>query len=141
MGFGKFHWSIGATANIPAGGYQEGELSNLAFNRWIGDVYAALTWLDPELGLDLSGAVGFEFNGENPETDYRSGNAFHVDLSISKNLTKEFSVGGPAGLLRPGVGRWRRGQPGRAVQGPGDGGGRHRRLRLPGRGHAGLDPD
>lgn len=90
---GKFHWSVGATVNIPAGGYEEGELSNLAFNRWIGDVYAAVTWLDPELGLDLSGAVGFEFNGENPDTDYRSGNAFHVDVSISKNLTKEFSVG------------------------------------------------
>ena len=96
---GKFHWSIGATANIPAGGYQEGELSNLAFNRWIGDVYAALTWLDPELGLDLSGAVGFEFNGENPETDYRSGNAFHVDVSISKHLTKEFSIGLLAGYF------------------------------------------
>ena len=96
---GKFHWSIGATANIPAGGYQEGELSNLAFNRWIGDVYAAVTWLDPELGLDLSGAVGFEFNGENPETDYRSGNAFHVDVSISKHLTKEFSIGLLAGYF------------------------------------------
>jgi hypothetical protein len=90
---GKFHWSVGATVNIPAGGYEEGELSNLAFNRWIGDVYAALTWLDPELGLDLSGAIGFEFNGENPATDYRSGNAFHIDVSISKNLTREFSVG------------------------------------------------
>lgn len=94
---GKFHWSVGATVNIPAGGYQEGELSNLAFNRWIGDVYAALTWLDPELGLDLSGAIGFEFNGENSATDYRSGNAFHLDVSISKHLTREFSVGLLAG--------------------------------------------
>ena len=94
---GKFHWQVGTTMSIPAGGYQEGELSNLAFNRWIGDVYAALTWLDPELGLDISGAIGFEVNGENPDTDYRSGNAFHIDLSISKNLTKEFSVGLLAG--------------------------------------------
>lgn len=90
-------YSAGATVNIPAGGYQEGELSNLAFNRWIGDIYAALTWLDPELGLDLSSAIGFEFNGDNPATDYRSGNAFHADVSISKNLTKEFSVGLIAG--------------------------------------------
>ena len=94
---GKFHWSVGASVNVPAGGYEEGELSNLAFNRWIGDVFAAATWLDPELGLDLSGAVGFEFNGENPDTDYRSGNAFHVDVSIGKHLTKEFSVGLLAG--------------------------------------------
>jgi hypothetical protein len=94
---GKFHWSLGASLSIPAGGYEEGELSNLAFNRWIGDVFAAGTWFDPETGLDISGAVGIEFNGENPDTDYRSGNAFHVDLAVTKNLTKEFSVGVLAG--------------------------------------------
>ncbi|WP_245273092.1 SphA family protein [Microvirga lotononidis] len=94
---GNFHWSISGSVNVPAGGYQEGELSNLAFNRWIGDVSAALTWLDPELGLDISGTVGFEINGENPATDYASGNAFHADLAITKNITKEFSVGLQAG--------------------------------------------
>lgn len=74
-----------------------GELSNLAFNRWIGDISGAFTWLDPELGLDISGAIGFEINGENLYTDYDSGNAFHADLSITKNLTKEFSIGLLAG--------------------------------------------
>ncbi|GGC79311.1 hypothetical protein GCM10010994_41740 [Chelatococcus reniformis] len=90
---GKFHWSVGVAVSIPGGAYRDGELSNLAFNRPVGDVYAALTWLDPELGLDVSGAVGFEFNGKNSDTDYRSGNAFHVDLAVSKNLTREFAVG------------------------------------------------
>ena len=90
---GKFHWSTGVSVNIPAGAYEDGELSNVAFNRWIGDVYGALTYLDPALGLDISGTVGFEFNGTNDETDYNSGNAFHADLAISKFLTKELSVG------------------------------------------------
>jgi hypothetical protein len=93
----KLHVALGGSASIPADGYEEGELSNLAFNRWIGDVYGAVTYLDPETGLDISGAVGFEINGENDATDYDSGNAFHVDLSISKYLTKEFSVGLLAG--------------------------------------------
>jgi hypothetical protein len=90
---GRFHWSLGASLSVPAGGYEEGELSNLAFNRPIGDIFAAATWFDPETGLDISGAVGVELNGENPDTDYRSGNAVHLDLAITKNLTKEFSVG------------------------------------------------
>ena len=94
---GKFHWSTAASVSIPAGAYQEDELSNLAFNRWIGDLSAALTYLDPELGLDISATVGFEINGKNNATDYRSGNAIHADLSINKNLTKEFSVGLLAG--------------------------------------------
>jgi hypothetical protein len=97
---GRFHWQTGVSVSIPAGGYEEGELSNVAFNRWIGDLYGALTYLDPELGLDISGTVGFEINGENPDTDYDSGNAVHIDLAISKNLTKEFSVGVLAGHYR-----------------------------------------
>ncbi|MBZ6074984.1 SphA family protein [Microvirga puerhi] len=94
---GNFHWAISGSVNIPSGAYQDGQLSNLSFNRWIGDVSGSFTWLDPTLGLDISGVVGFEINGANPDTDYNSGNAFHVDLSITKNLTKEFSLGVLAG--------------------------------------------
>ncbi len=65
----------------------------MAFNRWIGDVFAAATWLDPKIGLDISATVGFEINGKNKDTDYRSGNAFHADLAITQYLSKEFSIG------------------------------------------------
>ena len=65
----------------------------MAFNRWIGDDFAAGTWLDPKIGLDISAAVGFEINGRNKDTDYRSGNAVHADLAITQYLSKEFSIG------------------------------------------------
>ena len=94
---GNFHWSLTGSASIPSGSYREGALSNVSFNRPIGDVTAALTWLEPTLGLDLSGAVGFEINGENPATDYRSGNAVHFDVAVTKNLTKELNIGFLAG--------------------------------------------
>jgi hypothetical protein len=90
---GNWHWKLSAAVSVPAGAYQAGELSNVALNRWIGDFSAGVTYLDPTLGLDLSGSAGFTVNGENPATDYRSGDEFHLDLSISKNLTKEFSLG------------------------------------------------
>lgn len=90
---GSFHWQVGGSLSIPAGAYQEGELSNMAFNRWIGDVFAAATWLDPKIGLDISATIGFEINGKNKETDYRSGNALHADLAITQYLSKEFSIG------------------------------------------------
>nr|WP_248311748.1 transporter [Bosea sp. ASV33] len=90
---GNFHWQVGGSVNIPSGTYREGQLSNLSFNRWIGDIYAAATWLDPKIGLDISGAVGFEINGKNNDTDYKSGNAVHADLAVSQYLTKELSVG------------------------------------------------
>ncbi len=90
---GNFHWQVGGSVNIPSGTYREGQLANLSFNRWIGDISAAATWLDPNIGLDISGAVGFEINGKNDDTDYKSGNAVHVDLAVSQYLSKEFSIG------------------------------------------------
>lgn len=90
---GNFHWLVGGSVNIPSGSYQDGELSNLSFNRVIGDVFAAATYLDTRTGLDISGAVGFEINGKNDATDYRSGNAVHADLAITQNFSKQFSAG------------------------------------------------
>jgi hypothetical protein len=90
---GKWHWTITGLLNVPVGDYREGEIANLAFHRWAGDISAAVTWLDPELGLDLSAAAGFTFNGTNEVTDYTTGTEFHVQWAISKNLTKQFSIG------------------------------------------------
>jgi hypothetical protein len=90
---GHWHWKVGAAASIPAGAYQPGELSNLALNRWVGDFSGAVTYLDPTLGIDLSAVAGVEVNGVNNETDYRSGNAIHLDLSATKFLTKQLTVG------------------------------------------------
>jgi hypothetical protein len=89
---GKWHWKITASASIPAGAYRPGELSNVALNRWIGDVSAGVTYLDPELGIDLSAVGGFTVNGENPDTNYNSGEELHLEAGLTKFLTKELSV-------------------------------------------------
>ncbi|MGV2980769.1 transporter [Camelimonas sp. ID_303_24] len=89
---GNFHWQIGASANLPSGSYRDGELANLSFNRVIGDIYVAATWLDPTMGLEITGVAGYEINGVNYATRYRSGNAFHADLAVTKNVTKQLSV-------------------------------------------------
>ena len=63
---GNWHWKVAAAVSIPAGAYQPGELANLAFNRWIGDLSAGFTVPDP--ALDFSVVGGFTVNGENPDT-------------------------------------------------------------------------
>jgi len=70
---GNFHWQTGVSINTPIGDYEDGEIANISFNRWSTDVCAAATWLDPTLGLDISGAVGVTFNDENDATDYETG--------------------------------------------------------------------
>jgi hypothetical protein len=90
---GNFHWSTGVTVNVPIGDYHPGALANIAFHRWGADVFAAGTWLDPHLGIDLSGAVGVTFNGTNPVTDYTTGTEFHLELAASKILSNGFQFG------------------------------------------------
>lgn len=90
---GNWHWKLAGVLSIPAGGYEPGQLSNIALNRYIGDISAGATYLDPALGIELSTAAGFTINGTNPATRYTTGNEFHVDVSASKYLSKEVSVG------------------------------------------------
>lgn len=90
---GNWHWKLAGVLSIPGGGYESGQLSNIALNRYIGDISGGATYLDPALGIELSAAAGFTLNGANPATRYTTGNEFHVDVSASKYVTKEVSVG------------------------------------------------
>lgn len=90
---GNLHWSLSLSGNIPSGAYEVGHLSNVALNRPALDMTAALTYLDPIAGYELSVTPGVTFNFENPATRYISGNEFHVEWSASKYLTKEFTLG------------------------------------------------
>ena len=93
---GNFHWLVGTTANVPVGDYRPDDLVNVSLNHWAADFYGAFTYLDPAVGIDLSGTAGFIVNGQNPATDYRTGNEFHADLTLSKSLTKDLSIGAMA---------------------------------------------
>lgn len=90
---GNFHWSANLAVNIPAGGYRNGELANIALNRPALDLTGAFTWLDPKIGLEISVAPGITFNWTNTATHYRTGNEFHVEWGVSQYLSKDFSVG------------------------------------------------
>ncbi|MCA0846011.1 SphA family protein [Salipiger thiooxidans] len=90
---GNLHWTTGALVNVPIGDYHEGDLANIAFNRWGLDLTGAMTWFDPATGWEVSGAAGFTFNGENPETDYRTGTEFHFETAVTKTFPSTFSAG------------------------------------------------
>jgi len=90
---GNWHWNVAALLNIPVGDYREGEIANLAFHRLATDLSAAVTWLDPASGWELSAASGITFNGTNDVTDYTTGTEFHVEWAITKSLTKQLSLG------------------------------------------------
>jgi hypothetical protein len=90
---GNWHWNVGALLNVPIGPWETESISNLAFHRWALDTSGSVTYLDPKLGHELSVTAGFTFNGENPDTDYRTGTEFHVEAALMQHVSKTFAFG------------------------------------------------
>ena len=90
---GNWHTKVTGLLNIPIGAYDEDNLVNMGFNRWAFDASGAVTWLDPNIGFEVSVAAGFTFNGENPDTDYRTGTEFHVEYALMQHFSERFSAG------------------------------------------------
>jgi hypothetical protein len=90
---GDWHWSIGTLVNVPVGYWERGDVTNIGFNRWAADFTGAVTYLDMKTGVELSGAAGFTFNGENDETNYKTGTEFHLEGAAMQHFSKTFSLG------------------------------------------------
>lgn len=90
---GNWHWNVTGFLNVPIGSYDKNDIANMGFNRWGFDSTFSATWLDPQRGLEVSGAVGATFNGENSDTNYETGTELHAEYAVMKILSKAFSIG------------------------------------------------
>ena len=88
-----WHWTAGLGVNVPIGDYQAGEIANVAFHRWAVDLYGGVTSLDMKTGREFSALGGFTFNGENPDTDYKTGTEFHLDFGALQHFPNGFALG------------------------------------------------
>ncbi|NJD32805.1 MAG: hypothetical protein FIB04_13080 [Gammaproteobacteria bacterium] len=71
---------------LPTGAYDPERLANVGKNFWTIEPMATVSWLSSKTGLEVTAFAGFDFNGWNSETDYRSGNAFHLDATLAQHL-------------------------------------------------------
>ena len=90
---GNWHFKTHTLVNTPTGFWKLGNLANAGFNRWAIDNAAAFTWLDPEIGLELSAMAGITYNWENPTTNYKSGSEFHLEYAAVQNFSRQFALG------------------------------------------------
>ena len=84
--------------NVPIGQWEEStpgniNLVNLGFNRWAVDVTGSATYLDMTTGLEASAALGFTFNGDNLDLDYKTGTEMHLEWSLTQITPSGFSFG------------------------------------------------
>ena len=89
----NLHTTLNMLLNIPIGDYEEGSLTNAGFNRWGLDTTVAFTYLNPDSGRELTVAPGITINGKNRDTDYRSGDEFHVEVAAMQHLSEKYAIG------------------------------------------------
>lgn len=90
---GNWHWNFSALLNVPIGPWDRDSVTNISFHHWGLDTSGAFTYLDAAKGHEVSMNVGFTFNWENPNTDYKTGTEFHVEWALIQHLSKTFSIG------------------------------------------------
>jgi hypothetical protein len=90
---GDLSYTLYVQAVAPTGKYETGFSPIIGLNRPGIDTGGAFTWVDKATKLQVNGAAGVTFNFENPATDYQSGNEFHFEWAIGRELSPGLVVG------------------------------------------------
>lgn len=90
---GKFSFKLAESVIVPIGAYDLSDAINIGRNYWAFNTIAAVTWLNPGTGTELSVAPGLMLNTRNDDTDYKTGTEFHMDFTANQFLSKSFAVG------------------------------------------------
>ena len=79
----------------PTGDYETGRLANTGKNFWTFEPTVGLMYLGQKNGFEASVFAGYDFNTENDDTNYKSGQQFHLDGTIAQHFPL---LGGFAGV-------------------------------------------
>ena len=77
----------------PTGSYDKDRNVDAGLNYWSFDSTLAATYLNMETGLEISAAAGYIYNTENDDTNYQTGQEFHLDHMLNQFFSDTFAVG------------------------------------------------
>ncbi len=98
----KLHWSLGTTVFLPVGKYdtatvdipaREIDALSTGKNVWAIQPTIAGTYLDPETGLEFSGALGVLFSEKNDATDYQTAPQLNLEVAALQHTGSGFAFG------------------------------------------------
>lgn len=81
-----FNINYRITLYAPTGSYKVGRLANAGKNFWTVEPTVGFMYFGQKNGREASVFVGADFNQENPDTDYKSGTALHVDSTFAQHF-------------------------------------------------------
>lgn len=90
---GVHNWMAYITGNIPIGAYDPKRLANLGLGHGVIDAGGGYTYFDSQSGYEFSAVLGFTYNFENPDTNYKSGVDMHLDWGAAYFLSKQSLIG------------------------------------------------
>jgi hypothetical protein len=70
----------------PTGDYEVGRLANPGKNYWTVEPTLALMYFGQKNGFEASLFAGYDFNTENGDTDYQTGQQIHLDGTIAQHF-------------------------------------------------------
>jgi hypothetical protein len=87
LGWHSKNWHLIAAldVNAPTGDHDLEEVALLGRNYWDVEPVLAVTYLS-DCGFEISAKFMYDFNLENPDTDYTSGQEFHFDYLIGQHI-------------------------------------------------------
>ncbi len=81
----NYHSGFAIETTMPTGEYKQNRLANIGRNYWNLELVYAGTYLTDN-GFELSGKFMYDYNFENKDTDYQSGQEFHFDYAIAYHM-------------------------------------------------------
>lgn len=83
---GDFKYDARLGLYMPTGKYDKHDLANLGKNYWTFEPAVGMSYLGSKNGLEVTTFAGIDINTENPDTDYRTGEQLHLDLTVAQHL-------------------------------------------------------
>lgn len=87
----NWHLITGLDIYVPTGAYDKNDLANIGRNYWTFEPVVAFTYLS-DGGFEASAKLMYAFNTENNDTNYQSGQEFHMDYTLGYH-TGPWSLG------------------------------------------------
>lgn len=89
----NFHYAWGNYVVAPTGRYDPNRLANTGLNIWTLETDFMFTYHDEDKGREFSLVTGYNYNFKNDDTQYKSGDEFHVDFVLNQFLSDSFALG------------------------------------------------
>jgi hypothetical protein len=90
---GTDNFMVYITGDIPVGAYDPNRLANIGIGHGAIDGGYGYTYFNPQTGHEFSAVLGFTYNFENQDTNYKNGIDMHLDWGASQFVTKEWQIG------------------------------------------------